>query len=56
MSEYNFTEEQLENMRLKLEIFGNPNNFTPEEALEEMLDEMEREIDRLENMYIRSIK
>lgn len=54
--EYNFTEEQLEDMKLKLEVFGNPHNLTPKEALENMLDEQERELDRLEDIYIRSTR
>lgn len=56
MTEYSFTDEQLEDMKLKLEVFGNPHNLTPREALENMLDEMERELDRLEDIYIRSVK
>ena len=51
---YNFTIEQLEDMRFKLEVFGNPHNLTPKEALENMLDEMDRELKWLEDIYIRN--
>lgn len=50
---YNFTKEELDNMKFKLEFSGNPKNLTPHEALKEMLETAERDLDYLEEIYIR---